>query len=170
MERRHQPRPGLCEFQAGQPTAGHTCPRKVPAVTTLALPYNATEAPGSWPQQSGEAFELSQNWLEALLPSHRWVCWEIATSGHIKHWEGTPGFLRELTICSQIMYPTWLPEELCTMLSARPKKCKTLYHSFTQAPVGTGSDRAASSLLAQLRQKKAEAMGKSSKFHWHLTL
>ena len=30
LERRHQPRPGLREFRPGQPTAGQTCPRKVP--------------------------------------------------------------------------------------------------------------------------------------------
>jgi len=60
MERRHQPRPGLREFRPGQPTAGQTCPRKVPAVTTSAFPYNATEAQGSCPQRSGEELELSQ--------------------------------------------------------------------------------------------------------------
>jgi len=36
------------------------------------------------------------------------------------------------------------------------KECETLYRSFTQAPVGTDSDRAASSLLSQLGQKKQE--------------
>ena len=38
MERRHQFGPGLREFRPGQPTAGQTCPRKHPAVTTLAFP------------------------------------------------------------------------------------------------------------------------------------
>ena len=60
MERRQQPRPGLCEFRPGQPTAGQTCSRKVPEVTTSAFPHNATEARGSSPQPSGEALELSQ--------------------------------------------------------------------------------------------------------------
>ena len=60
MKRRHQTRPGLREFRPGQPTAGQTCPRKVLAITTSALPYNATEAQGSCPQRSGEALELSQ--------------------------------------------------------------------------------------------------------------
>jgi len=68
------------------------CSRKVPAVTTSALPHNATEAQSSCPQRSGEALELLQGWLEALLPSHRWMRWEISTSGHIKYWEGIPGF------------------------------------------------------------------------------
>jgi len=36
------------------------------------------------------------------------------------------------------------------------KECETLYHSFTRAPVGTDSDRAASSLLSWLGQKKQE--------------
>jgi len=73
MERRHQFGPGLREFRPGQPTAGQTCPRKHPAVTTLAFPYNATKRQGSCPQRSGEALELSQGWLDALLPSHRWM-------------------------------------------------------------------------------------------------
>ena len=33
------------------------------------------------------------------------------------------------------------------------KECETLYRSFTRAPVGTSSDRAASSLLTRLQQK-----------------
>ena len=57
MERWHQPRP---EFRPEQPTAGQTCPRKVPAVTTSAFLHNATEAQGSCPQRSSEALELSQ--------------------------------------------------------------------------------------------------------------
>ena len=74
-ERRHQPRPGLPEFQSGQPSAGQTCSRKVPAVTTSALSHDATKIQGSCPQRSGEALELSQGWLEALLTSHRLIHW-----------------------------------------------------------------------------------------------
>ena len=81
LERRHQPRPGLREPRPGQPTAGQTFFRKVPAVTTLALPHNATKIQGSCPQRSAEALELSQGRLEALLPSHRSIRREIATSG-----------------------------------------------------------------------------------------
>ena len=86
MERRHQPRPGLREFRPGQPTAGQTCSRKVPEATTSAFPHNATEVQGSCPQRSGEALELSQGWLEALLPSHRWVHWEDTSNmrGHTR--------------------------------------------------------------------------------------
>jgi len=36
------------------------------------------------------------------------------------------------------------------------KECKTLYRSFIRAPVGTASDRATSSLLSRLQQKKQE--------------
>jgi len=36
------------------------------------------------------------------------------------------------------------------------KECETLYRSFIRAPVGTDSDRAASSLLFRLQQKKQE--------------
>ena len=69
LERRHQPRPGLREFRPGQPTAGQTCPKKVPMVTTSALPHNATKTQGSCPQWSGEALELSRkaNWKRFCL-------------------------------------------------------------------------------------------------------
>jgi len=40
MQRRHKPGPGLCEFRPEQPTAGQTCSKNVPAVTTSALPHN----------------------------------------------------------------------------------------------------------------------------------
>jgi len=96
MERRHHPGPGFREFRPGQPTAGQTCSWKVPAVTTSAFPHNRTKTQGSCPQWSGEALELSQGWLVALLPSRRWIRWEIATSGHIKHWQGIPGFCESL--------------------------------------------------------------------------
>ena len=36
------------------------------------------------------------------------------------------------------------------------KECENLYRSFIRAPVGTASDRAASSLLSRLQQKKQE--------------
>jgi len=91
LERRHQPGPGLREFRSGPPTAGQTCSRKVPAVTTSALPHKAIGAQGSCPQ-------LKAGW-KRLLPSHRWMRWEIATSGHNKHREGKPRILREPAIC-----------------------------------------------------------------------
>jgi len=70
MERQHQPKPGLHEFQPGQPTAELTCSKKVPTVTS-ALPHNVTKIQGSCPQRSSEALELLQNQVEMLLPSHR---------------------------------------------------------------------------------------------------
>jgi len=73
MERRYQPGPGLREFRPGQPTAEHTCSRKVPALTTSVLSHHAIKIQGSSPQRSGEALELSQGWLEALLLSHRLI-------------------------------------------------------------------------------------------------
>jgi len=41
------------------------------------------------------------------------------------------------------------------------KECETLYRCFIRAPVGTDSDRAASSLLSRLGQKKQERWDKS---------
>ena len=41
-------------------------------------------------------------------------------------------------------------------VSCWDKECETLYRSFTRAPVGTDSDRAASSLLSLLQKKKRE--------------
>ena len=50
------------------------------------------------------------------------------------------------------------------------KECDTLYRSFTRAPVGTESDRAASSLLSRLGQKQQERWVGSCKFHRPLAL
>jgi len=44
------------------------------------------------------------------------------------------------------------------------KECETFYLSFTRAPVGTDSDRAVSSLLSRLGQKKREEAVKSIDF------
>jgi len=145
MEHRHQPGPGLCECQSGQPTARQMCSRKAHAVTTSTLPHKATKAQSSCLQRSGKALELAQSWLEALLPSHSWIRWEIATSGHNKYWEGIPGILREPTFCSWTIYLNWLSQELCAILGER-----------MWAPVGNDSDGAASSLLSWLKQKRQE--------------
>jgi len=51
------------------------------------------------------------------------------------------------------MYPTWPSEELCAMLGQRVRDPLSLLH---RAPVGTDSDRTASSLLSRLEQKKQE--------------
>ena len=70
----------------------------------------------------------SQRWLEALLLSHKWIRWEIATSGHNKYWEGIPGFLREPTICGQTMHPTFCCKELCAMLGQTVRDPLSLLH------------------------------------------
>jgi len=151
LERRHQPRPGLREFHPGQPNAGQTCSRKIPKVTTSALSHNATKIQGSCPQRSSEALELSQGRLEALLPSHRWIRWEIATSGHAKYWEGIPGFLRATTFAVKQCIPRGRWKNYVPLWD---KECEILYRSFIWAPVGTDSDRAVSSLLSRLQQKQ----------------
>ena len=102
----------LAFASVGQDNVGQTCYRKVPAVTTPGLPHNSTVTQGSCPRRSGEALELSQGWLEELLPSNRWIRWKIATYGYFKYWEGVPVFLREPTIRGQTMYPTRPSEEL----------------------------------------------------------
>ena len=50
-------------------------------------------------------------------------------------------------------HPTWPPEELCAMLGQRLRDPLSL---LIRAPVGTASDRAASSLLSRLQQMKQE--------------
>ena len=76
---------------------------------------------------------LKADWIceKALLPSHKWIRWEIATSRHIKYWEGIPGFSRELYFCGQTMYPTWLSEELCSMLGQRVQRPPSLLYLST---------------------------------------
>ena len=112
----------------------------------------ATEAQSSCLQQSSEALKLSKGWLETIFLSHRWICWEIATSGHNKHWEGRSIIFHEPALCGQTTYPTWLSQELCAMLG---QERETLYHSFLWSPMGTTDpDRATSSLLFWLEQKQ----------------
>ena len=109
----------------------------------------------------------SQGWLEALLPSHRCIRSEIATSGHIKYWEGIPGFLREPTFCDQTMYPTWPAEELCAMLGQRVRDPLSLLY-----PSPSGDCLWQSRLVPTLSitTEEAGAMGESSQLHRLLTL
>ena len=151
MECRHQPRPGLREFLPAE-----TCLRKVAVVTTPAFPHNATEAQGSCPEQSGEALELSQGWLEALLPSHRWIHWEIAAPPAASIIERAYQDLYEresLLSAAKQCIPRGRQKNY---VSCWDKECETLCRSFTRAPVETGSDRAASSLLPWLGQNEQE--------------
>jgi len=157
MERWHEPRPGLREFRPGQATGRQTCPRKVTAVTTSAFPYNATEAQGSCPQRSGEAFPdwkrfclLTDESVERLPPLdtsniervYQDVCESLLSAAK----QCVPRGRRKNYV------PCWY------------KECKTLYRSCCQAPVGTDSKRAASSLLSRLGQKKQERWEKSIDF------
>jgi len=123
--------------------------------STLALPHKAIKTRGSYPQRSGEALKLSQGWLKALLPSQKWIRWEIATSGQIKYWEGIPGFLWEPAIRGQTMYPTWPSQQLCAMLGQGVWDPLSLLHA---SPSGAGSDGAASSLLS--RNKRCRSDGR----------
>jgi len=94
-----QRRPGLRECRPWQPTACQESSRKVPAVTIPTLSHNDTQAQHSCLQTAEEALELPQGWLEALLPSYRWIPWETSnSSGHNKHQEGIPRILREPAI------------------------------------------------------------------------
>jgi len=144
---RHQPRPGLREFRPGQPTAGQTCPRKVPAVTTAALPRNATMIQGSCPQRSGEALELSQGRLEAFLPSHRCESVERLPPPDTPDIERAyQDFCESLLSAAKQCIPRGRQKNY---VPCRDKECETLYRSFIRAPVGTASDRSTSSLLSR---------------------
>jgi len=137
------------------------------SVTTSAHPHNATKIQGSCPQRSGEALELSQGRLEALLPSHRWIRREIATSGQAWYWEGIPGFLREPTFSGSTMYPTWLLEELCAMLGQRVRGPLSLLY-----PSPSGDCLWQSRLVPTLSITTEEAgvMGGSCQLHRLLAL
>ena len=53
------------------------------------------------------------------------------------------------------MHPTWLSQELL-YVACWDKHCEILHRSLIRAPVGTNSDRDASSLLSRIGQKKQE--------------
>jgi len=109
------------------------CSRNVSVVAKPTLSHNAPESKKSCPQWSGEALELPQSWLEALLPSYRRINEEIATSGHNKYREGIPATTRDPAICTKTIYPSWPSQELCAILAKRVR-----YHlSFLlQSPSG----------------------------------
>ena len=128
MERRHQSRSGFRECQPGQLTTGQTCFRKDPAVTTPALSHKATETQSSCPQRSGEALELSQSWLEVLLPSYRWIqlidchLWTQQTSR--RH---TSNFVRACYLGVNTASHVAV-KELCFMLGQRVREHSSLLH------------------------------------------
>jgi len=153
LERQHQPRPGLREFRPGQPTAGQTCRRKVPTVTTMALPHNATKIQGYCPQRSGEALELSQGRLEAILPFTGESVERLPPPdtpdierAYQDFWESLLSAAKQCIPCGcrKNYVPCW------------DKECETLYRSFIRVPVRSAFDRAVSSLLSRLQQKKQE--------------
>ena len=95
--------------------------------------------------------ELSQGCLEALLPSHRLICWKIATSTH-SNIQGThQDFCESLLSAAKQCIPRGLRKNYVAWWD---KECEILYRSFTRAPVGTDSDRAASSLLSRLGRSR----------------
>ena len=100
-----------------------------------------------WPK----ALELSQGWLKALLPSYKWIRWEIATSGHIKYREAYQDFCESLLSAAK----QCIPRGRCKNdVPCWDKECETLCRSFIRATLGMDSDRAASSLLSGLEQKQ----------------
>ena len=145
------PRPGLHEFWPGRPTAGQTCPRKVPVVTTSALLHNATKIQSSCPQRSGEALELSQG---------RLVCFCLLTGESIERLPppGAPDIERAYQdFCESVFSAA----KQCIQRGRRKnyvpcwdKECETFYRSFIRAPAEIASDRAASFLLSRLQQKQ----------------
>jgi len=152
-----------------QPTVWQTCSKKFLAVTTLILFHNATKPHSSCLLRSGEEMELSQGWLEWLLTSHRWIRWEIASSGHIKYWEGIPGFLQEPkpTIRGQTMCPTWPSKTLCAMLGQRVRDPLSLIHP---SPSEDCLWKSCFVPTISARAEEAGALGKSFKFHRLLAL
>ena len=131
LERTTEPRSG--QFRPGQPTTGQTCSWKVPAVTTSALPHNATKIQGSCPQRSGEALELSQGRLEALLPSHRWIRREIATSNTPDIERAYQDFCESLLSAAKQYIPRGRRKNY---VPCSDKECETLYRSFIRTPSG----------------------------------
>jgi len=116
-------------------------------VTTLAFPHNATEAQGSCPQRSGEALELSL----CLLPDESVEGLPPPDTSNIE--KAHQDFCESLLSAAKQCIPCGRRKNY---VPCWDKECETLYRSFTRAPVGTDSDRAASSLLSRLGQKKQE--------------
>ena len=151
MERWHQPRPSLREFRPGQLTAGQTCSRKVPDVTTTVIPHNATEAQS--PAHSNPV--KRRNFRKA-----EWKRFCLLTDESVDKLspQDTSNIERAYQDFCKILLSA---AKQCIPRGRRKnnvacKECETLYRSFTRAPVGTDYNRATSSLLSGLGQKKQE--------------
>jgi len=130
------------ECRKGQPTPGRrvvgTFPRpqhrpSLIAPPRLKVPANSDPVNvGTFARPIGSAFAFLQ--VIPLRDCH------LRTHQILR---GHPGFLWEPCGCRKNNVLCW------------DKECETLYRSF-QAPVGTDSDRAPSSLLSRLEQKKQE--------------
>jgi len=153
MEHRHQPRHGLRECQPWQPTAWQSFSKKVPAVTTLTLPCNATEPQDSCLHRSVKGWKfrkadwsrfcvLTDESVERLLPPDTT---NIKKAHHTQE------------LCEDLLYGAtkqYIPRgRRKNYLPCWDKECETLYRSFIRAPVWTDSDRAVSSLISRLDQK-----------------
>ena len=100
--------PGLRENRPWQPTTCQESSRKVSLVIIPILSHNDTMAQHSCLQPAEEALELPQGWLEALLPSYRWIPWETSTSVRTQQTSRmhTKIFARTCYLWVK-MYPTW---------------------------------------------------------------
>ena len=101
-----------------------------------------SEAQSSCLQRSSKAFELSQGWLQVLLPSHRWIRWETATSKAYQEYFAKTCYFR-LSNASHVAVAI-------TMCHAGTKSARS---SFLRAPAGFDSDRAALSLLSRIEEE-----------------
>ena len=160
MDCRHQARPGLGEFRPGQLTAGQTCSRKAPAITTLALTHNVTKTQkflptairwsvGTFARLIGSAFAFTQ--MNQLRDCHLRI--RQTSRRHTKNF-------------ASVCYTR--PNNVSHVAVARTTchvgtKCARTSIAPSSEPQ-TDSDRVISSLLFRLEQKKQEQREETVKF------
>ena len=155
MERRHQPGPSLRESRPGQPTDWQTYSRKVPAVTTTTVSHHTTETQSSCLAVIRWSVKLLQGWVELLLPFYRRILpLRVYHPPDTTNIEKAFQKLREVLLFAFKRIPRGRRENYVPYWD---KDFETLYRSsFLWAPVGTGPDRVASSLVSRLSQKRQE--------------
>jgi len=151
MEHRQQLGPGLCEFRPGQPTAGQTCSRKIPEVTTSAFSYNAPKLKVPSHSDPVKCWNFRKaDWKRFCLLTGESV--EGLPPPDISNIEKAyQEFCESLLFAAKQCIPRGRRK---IYVPCWDKECEILYCSFTAAPVGT--DRAALCLPSRLKQKKQE--------------
>ena len=143
MKRRHQPRPGLCEFRPGQPTAGQTCSMKVPQHQPSFITPPRFKVPAHSDPVKRWNFRKADWKGFCLLTDESVESLPTPDASNVER--AYQDFCESLLSAAKQRIPRG---RHMNYVPCWDKEYETLYHSFTRAPVGTDPDRVALALLS----------------------